>query len=41
MQPPELSNPSNMPGIIINNIIKEETIASQHHPLDSAIFAEL
>ena len=40
-QPTELSNPSNMPGIIINNLIKEETIASQRSPLDSAIFAEL
>jgi hypothetical protein len=40
-QPTELSNPSNMPGIIINNLIKEETVASQHSPLDSAIFAEL
>ncbi len=40
-QPTELSNPSNMPGIIINNLIKEEAIASQRSPLDSAIFAEL
>jgi hypothetical protein len=40
-QPTELSNPSNMPGIIINNLIKEETVASQRSPLDSAIFAEL
>jgi hypothetical protein len=40
-EPTELSNPSNMPGIIINNLIKEETIASQRSPLDSAIFAEL
>jgi hypothetical protein len=30
-----------MPGIINNNLIKEETIASQRSPLDSAIFAEL
>jgi hypothetical protein len=30
-----------MPGIIINNLIKEETVASQHSPLDSTIFAEL
>jgi hypothetical protein len=35
------SNPSNMPGIIINNLIKEETVASQRSPLDSTIFAEL
>jgi hypothetical protein len=40
-QPTELSNPSNMPGIIINNLIKEETVASQRSPLDSVIFAEL
>jgi hypothetical protein len=30
-----------MPSIIINNLIKEETVASQRSPLDSAIFAEL
>ncbi len=40
-QPTELSNPSNMPGIIINNLIKEETVASQCSPLDSTIFMEL
>ncbi len=40
-QPTELSNPSNMPGIIINNLIKEETVASQRSPLDTTIFAEL
>jgi hypothetical protein len=40
-QPTKLSNPSNMPGIIINNLIKEETVASQRSFLDSAIFAEL
>ena len=40
-QPTELSNPCNMPGIIINNLIKEVTVASQCSPLDSAIFAEL
>jgi hypothetical protein len=40
-QPTELSNPSNMPGIIINNLIKEENVASQRSPLDSTIFAEL
>ncbi len=28
MQPTNLSNPSNMAGIIINNLIKEETVAS-------------
>jgi hypothetical protein len=30
-----------MAGIIINNLIKEETVASQCSPLDSTIFAEL
>ncbi len=40
-QPTKLLNPSNMPGIIVNNLIKEETMASQHSPLDSTIFAEL
>jgi hypothetical protein len=40
-QPNNLSNPSNMAGIIINNLIKEEFVASQCSPLDSTIFAEL
>jgi hypothetical protein len=40
-QPTDLSNRSNMAGIIINNLIKEETVASQRSPLDSTIFAEL
>jgi hypothetical protein len=40
-QPTNLLNPSNMAGININNLIKEETMASQHSPLDSTIFAEL
>jgi hypothetical protein len=30
-----------MTGIIINNLIKAETLASQHSPLDSTVFAEL
>jgi hypothetical protein len=30
-----------MAGIIINNLIKEDTVASQHSPLDSIVFAEL
>jgi hypothetical protein len=30
-----------MAGITINNLIKEETVASQRSPLDSTIFAEL
>ncbi len=40
-QPTNLSNPSNMADIIINILIKEETVASQHSPLDSIVFAEL
>jgi hypothetical protein len=40
-QPTNLSNPSNMAGVIINNLIKEETLASQSSPLDSTVFAEL
>jgi hypothetical protein len=40
-QPTNLSNPSNMAGIIINNLIKEETLASQRSPLESTIYAEL
>jgi hypothetical protein len=30
-----------MAGIIINNLIKEETVTSQRSPLGSTIFAEL
>jgi hypothetical protein len=30
-----------MAGIIINNLLKEETVASQRSPLDSTVFAEL
>jgi hypothetical protein len=40
-QPTNLSNPSNMAGIIINNLIKEGTVASQCSPLDSTVFSEL
>jgi hypothetical protein len=40
-QPTDLSNPSNMAGIVVNNLIKEETMASQRSPLDSIVFAEL
>jgi hypothetical protein len=40
-QPTNLSNPSNMAGIIINILIKEKTVASQRSPLDSTVFAEL
>jgi hypothetical protein len=40
-QPTNLSNPSNMACIVINNLIKEKTMASQRSPLDSIVFAEL
>jgi hypothetical protein len=30
-----------MAGIIINNLVKEKTVASQRSPLDSTIFVEL
>ena len=36
-----LSDPNNMAGILINNLIKEEDIARQHSPLDSNIYAEM
>jgi hypothetical protein len=36
-----LSDPNNMAGILINNLIKEEDIARQRSPLDSKIYAEL
>jgi hypothetical protein len=32
---------NNMAGITINNLIKEETVASQHSPLDSTLFDKL
>ncbi len=39
--PVDTSNPNNMAGIPINNLVKEEDIARQHSPLDSNIFAKL
>ena len=36
-----LSDPNNMAGILINNLVKEEDIARQRSPLDSSIYAEL
>jgi len=36
-----LSNPNNMVGILINNLIKEEDIARQRSPLDSNIYAKM
>jgi len=36
-----LSDPNNMAGILINNLIKEEDIARQRSPLDSNIYAEM
>ncbi len=39
--PVDTSDPNNMAGILINNLVKEEDIARQHNPLDSKIFVEL
>jgi hypothetical protein len=39
--PVDTSDPNNMAGILINNLVKEEEIARQRSPLDSNIFAEL
>jgi hypothetical protein len=39
--PIDTSDPNNMAGILINNLVKEEDIARQRSPLDSNIFAEL
>jgi hypothetical protein len=36
-----LSDPNNMAGILINNLIKEEDIARQRSPLDSKMYAEM
>jgi hypothetical protein len=36
-----LSDPNNMVGILINNLIKEEDIARQRSPLDSKMYAEM
>jgi hypothetical protein len=37
--PIDTSDPNNMAGILINNLVKEEDIVRQHSPLDSNIFA--
>ena len=40
LKPPvDLNNENNMVGTLINNLIKEENIATQRSPLDNAIFA--
>jgi hypothetical protein len=39
--PVDTSDPNNMAGILINNLVKEEDIARQCSPLDSNIFAKL
>jgi hypothetical protein len=39
--PVDLSDPNNAAGIIIMNHKKEEDIAVQHYPLNSAILAKL
>jgi len=40
-EPIVLSDPNNMAGILINNLIKEEDFARQRSPLDSNIYAEM
>jgi len=40
-EPIVLSDPNNMAGILINNLIKEKDIARQRSPLDSNIYAEM
>jgi len=40
-EPIVLSDPNNMAGILINNLIKEEDIARQRSPLDINIDAEM
>ncbi len=40
-EPDDTSDPNNMAGILINNLVKEEDIARQRSPLDSNIFTEL
>ncbi len=39
--PVNTSDPNNMAGILINNLVNEEDIARQHSPLNSNIFAKL
>jgi hypothetical protein len=39
--PVDTSDPNNMAGILINNLVKEEDIARQHSLLNSNIFAKL
>ena len=39
--PVDLNDKNNMMGILINNLIKEENIATQRSPLDYAIFAQI
>ena len=39
--PVDLNNKNNMAGTLINNLIKEENIATQRSPLDYAIFAQI
>ncbi len=42
MKPPiNMAKPNSVLGIFINNLVKEEDIARQRSPLDSAIFAKL
>ena len=40
-QPTDLSDSNNLPGIIINNLIAQENVASQCAPLNNAIFSKI
>ena len=39
--PVDINNKNNMGENLIHNLIKEENIATQHSPLDNAIFAQI
>ena len=39
--PTDMTDRNNMPGIVINNLIKQEDVANQRAPLDNAIFVEI
>ena len=39
--PVDINNENNMAGILINNLIEEENIATQRSPLNNAIFSQI
>jgi hypothetical protein len=39
--PIDLNDKNNMAGTLINNLIKEENIATQRSPLNNAIFSQI